>query len=404
MKMESKIKNVIIVCDHMHVAGGASKIAIQTAISLKNNGLNVIYFGAVSPIDKDLTNSGVVAICTGQSDITHQKSHIKAFFQGINNKKAKKTFSKLLEEFDIQDTIIHVHGWTKALSSSIFIPLKRKNYRVLITVHDYFLICPNGGLFNYNKSEICNLKPLSLRCKICNCDSRGYLYKVYRIIRQQRQRKILNKMHNISLIFISEFSKQQFLKRVGGLSETKTYYLQNPIQIPEIRERVCCEKNNRYVFIGAVQQAKGIERFCAAVTIAGVKAMVIGDGPLKEKLQKQYKNIQFIGWKDKQEIDGLIQEARCLIFPSLWYEASPLTPIEVMAWGVPIICSDLNAAKDIIINRETGLLYDGTSTESLVQAIDKARDDAFICAMSKTIFDNFNVQAYLLDVYKKKAC
>lgn len=401
MNIVSKIKNVIIVCDHMHIAGGASKIAIQTAISLKSSGLNVVYFGAMLPIDDGLINAGVITVCTEQNDITHQKSRTKAFFQGINNKKARKIFYELLKGFNIHDTIIHIHGWTKALSSSIFIPLKQRNFKVLITVHDYFMICPNGGLFNYKKSEICKLAPLSFRCKICNCDSRGYLYKVYRVIRQQKQRKFLNKVKNISLIFISEFSKKEFLKRAGELSKEKIYYLQNPIQIPEKRQRICCEKNSQYVFIGAVQQAKGIKRFCAAITIADVKGIVIGDGPLKEELQEQYKNIQFVGWKNKKEIDDLIQEARCLIFPSLWYEASPLTPIEVMAWGVPVICSDLNASKDMVNNGATGFLYDGTSTKALVQAIDKTRDDAQIYKMSKKVFDNFNSQVYSLDVYKK---
>ena len=39
---------------------------------------------------------------------------------GIYNIKAKKKLEKLLKTLDNRTTIIYIHGWTKALSSSIY--------------------------------------------------------------------------------------------------------------------------------------------------------------------------------------------------------------------------------------------------------------------------------------------
>ena len=64
-----------------------------------------------------------------------------------------------------------VAGWTKALSSSVFDVAFKMNFKVVLTLHDYFTACPNGGYFDYKENKICKRKPLSWKCIKCNCDS-----------------------------------------------------------------------------------------------------------------------------------------------------------------------------------------------------------------------------------------
>lgn len=46
----------------------------------------------------------------------------------------------------------------------------KNNMRTYITLHEYFTVCPNGGIYNYKKGRICDVKPNSLECLFCNCD------------------------------------------------------------------------------------------------------------------------------------------------------------------------------------------------------------------------------------------
>lgn len=102
--------------------------------------------------------------------------------RGSANKKCKYEFERLLKNLDRKDTIIHIHTWTKAISS-IILPIIHKNkFKAILTVHDYFTKCPNGGLFNYKKGCICYAKPVGVECIFSNCDSRNYIIKLYRII------------------------------------------------------------------------------------------------------------------------------------------------------------------------------------------------------------------------------
>lgn len=387
------IENVVIVCDYGYIEGGAARIAHETAITLCNDGLDVTFFCSVGPVSDNLKNSGVNIVCLNQDDILNEKNRINGVLRGINNKMAKYKFAELLDGLNNKNTIIHIHTWTKGISSSIFKVAEKKKFKVVLTVHDYFLICPNGGLFNYQKSKICHLKPMSLKCIMCNCDARSYPQKLFRVIRQRRQNTNIRHCNNVSYIFISEFSKHEFLKRYDGIPEDKQYFLPNMINFPEKRERVRCEDNDVYLFIGGITEVKGIRVFCEAVTKASVKAIVIGQGLLRDELEKRYPNVEFVGWKSKDEMLPYLQRARCLVFPSIWYEVSPLTPLEVMSYGIPVICSDLNAASDFIENGKNGMLYLGTA-DSLENKLGLAKDDTLIAGLSKNAFSEFKADMY----------
>ena len=404
------LKNIVVVCDYGYIEGGAAKIALDTAKALAGAGYRVWLFCAVGPADEELPAAGVQVVCLGQSDILHEKSRVRGVLRGLCNRQAKKTFSELLSTLDPEETLIHVHTWTKGVSSVIFPVAEKKHFRAVLTVHDFFLVCPNGGLFNYQTSKICELKPLSVKCLSCNCDSRSYLQKLFRVLRQKIQNRNIRRRKNISYIFISEFAKREFLRRYNRIPESRRYFLTNTIRFGADRLRVPCENNGMYLYIGGISEYKGIRPFCEAVTTAGVPATVVGTGILEEELKQKYPNIDFVGWKSKAEMLPYIRQARCLIFPSIYYEVSPLTPLEVMAYGVPVICCDLNAASENIQDGQNGILYAGDGgAVALVEAIRKTREDEDIRRMSEYIFGHFDAERYseatylrgLLQIYKK---
>ena len=399
--MEKRLRNIVVIEDYGSIVGGAERVAIETAVALKQEGFRVIFFCAVAPIADVLLKDQVEVVCVGCSDIANEKNKIKGVLRGINNKQAKKRFSALLDTLDPEETVIHIHSWTKALSSVLFPVAKKKGFKVAITVHEYFLVCPNGGFFNFPKKEICQVKPMSLKCLTCNCDARSYPQKLFRVVRQRRQNKNIRKCDNISYIFISEFSKREFLKRYDKIPEDKRYFLTNMIHFDEHRFRVESEKNDMYLFIGGLTEVKGIRLFCEAVTRAGVKAVAIGQGLLYEELKAQYPNVEFVGWKTKEEMLPYLQKTRCLVFPSIWYEASPLTPLETLAYGIPVICSDLNAASDYVADGENGFVYNGKSIEALVESIERSRNDELVQKLSFNAFENFDEEKYSTQTYVK---
>lgn len=70
-----KVKTVIIVNDFNYVQGGASKVAIDTARILKEEGLNVIFFSAVNKNEENI--DGIKYISTNQNAALKEKNKIK---------------------------------------------------------------------------------------------------------------------------------------------------------------------------------------------------------------------------------------------------------------------------------------------------------------------------------------
>lgn len=348
-----KVKNVVIVNDFNYVQGGASKVAKDTAKLLKNKGINVIFFSAVNKNEEKI--DGVTYISTNQNEALKEKNKLKGIVNGIYNFKAKIMFKKLLKTLNKEDTIIHVHGWTKALSSSVFHVAFKMQFKTVLTLHDYFTACPNGGYFNYKQNIICKYKPLSWKCIKCNCDSRNYGFKLYRIIRQFVQNKIVNlnkKLKNV--ILISNFSENILRNTLN--KNINIYRVSNPIDIDKNASKVDYKKNDYFLYVGRVSKEKGVDIFCNAVSKAKVKGVVVGDGSELSTLKEQFPNIVFTGWKKSEEVKKYMQKARALVIPSRWYEGAPLTPLEAMQYGIPIISSDCNATVDYI-NEKNGIAF-----------------------------------------------
>ncbi len=368
-----QVKNVVIVNDFNYTQGGASKVAIDTARLLKANKYNVIFFSAVNNDNEKI--DGVEYITTNQNEALKEKNKLKGIINGIYNFKAKKEFKKLLRTLDKNTTIIHVHGWTKALSSSVFDIAFKMKFKVVLTLHDYFTACPNGGYFDYKKNEICHLKPLSWKCIKCNCDSRNYMFKIYRIIRQFVQNKVvkLNKeLENI--ITISNLSES--VLKDNFKSNVKIFRVYNPIDYDDNIGKVDYKKNEFYLYVGRISPEKGADIFCEAMKKTNKRGIVVGDGPDKIKLEKKYPTVEFVGWKNSTEVKKYMKMARYLVFTSKLYEGAPLTTMEALLIGLPCIVWKKCAAEEQILEGKNGFLYD--TLDDLVDIISNKEIDEFV--------------------------
>jgi glycosyltransferase involved in cell wall biosynthesis len=388
--------NLVILNDAAHITGGAGKVAIDTACSLSRKGINVILFTAVGPVDKSLEQYNLKVICLFQNDILNDSHRLRAIVQGLYNIRAKREFKRILKQLSPESTIIHFHSWTKSLSSSLFSVTAKFNYKVVITLHEYFSFCPNGSFYNYKQANICQLIPLSCSCISCNCDSRHFAHKVWRVLRQYIQNNVLWDNRFLSFITISTLNRR-ILENNTSDKKIRIYNLRNPIEI-NTNTPVNPQENCEYFFIGRLSSEKGVELFCKVITELGLKGVVLGDGYLLNDLKAKYSNISFEGWIKHADMYKYMKRCRALIFPSLWYEGSPLTIIEIKSYGIPCIVPDKCAASEEIIDEETGFIFESGNVKSLKSAIVKM-NNIDITKMSKEILRQFNPALYSMDTH-----
>jgi glycosyltransferase involved in cell wall biosynthesis len=385
------LKNVIIVYDTGYIEGGAGKVAIHTALSLaEKTKLNIYYFCATGPVCDELLNSRVKCTCLNLLDINHREK-TDTFFSGIFSRKVYSAFLNYLHGFSPEDTVIHIHGWTHSLSSAIFKAINISGIARIITLHEYFLVCPNGGFFNYKKGEICHYRPLSRKCIQCNCDKRNYIQKLWRVVRQKRQNRYIRKDENF--IYLSPLSKaiiEQYYP--------KAHYYSYPNEIEPFSYHANPDtQGDAFLYLGRLAPEKGVEDFCQAVVKGNFHGIVIGDGELSNELKTKYPSIEFLGWMNKDQINSVLPRVKALVFPSRWYEVSPLTVPEMLHSGITCIVSDCNAAKDEITEGVNGYIYKAGDVEDLQQVMKKNMKLKSSYYSSKSMSVDYLVDA----IYKK---
>lgn len=386
---------VVIIHDNASISGGAQKVAITEAVALADRGIDVSYFSAVGPVEFMLSDANIPVVCLNQVELKDQlcgiKNRILGFLRGLWNKESYRQLNSLLSTYDPKDTILHIHGWSLALSPSIFKVISDKRFKTVMTCHDYEINCPGRTYFNYHTNAICFAKGMSGCCIITNCDKRSYAQKIYRVIREMVFYHYARKC-DLSLIYLSEFSKRLVEKDLR--LKTKGYIVPNLIDIPE-SEEVLTSQNKLYLFIGRLNPEKGGKLFCEAITKAGVDGAVIGIGSEFASLKKQYPNITFYGWKTQQEMVPIIKHTRCLIMTSICYEGAPLTIPEIQcAYALPCIVPSPSGAADYIQHGKNGLIFRSGDLQDLMSCIGMLRDDKIVESMTNECRTTSNRDAY----------
>lgn len=358
---------VIVLNDHGFVNGGAAQVAIASLNALADAGVDVTFVSSVGPVDSVINRNLVNVVNFGFHDLRGNPSKINAAIRGIWNSGSAALFEDVLIGFDPKSTIIHLHSWISSLSSSVVQVAIKQGFKVVCTFHDYFSVCPNGGLYNYKQQKHCDLAPMSFACVISNCDSRSHAHKLWRIARQVVQDKFGHIQDGIKF-FITVSNYSESLIRPWLPSTAKFFRVGNPTDIDKTTPANVGE-NDAFTFIGRLSPEKGGALFAAAASIAKVRAVFVGCGEEEQHIRAVNPTAEFIGWQDRAGVIRDIQLSRAVVFPSLLHEGQPLVVMEAAALGVPVIASNECAAKDSVIDGETGLLFRARDSKDLSEKL-----------------------------------
>jgi glycosyltransferase involved in cell wall biosynthesis len=378
---------LVVVSDFGHVNGGAAQVAIQSAIGLRQSGLDVTFAYAVGPADERLEASGVRIERIPLEEVWSKRNPVAAARQGIWNPSAAAQFADFLGRLDQRRTIVHFHQWTKCFSPSVLAKSLALGFISVITMHDYFMTCPNGALYNFPAGKPCKLRPLSARCMVANCDSRSRGHKLIRIGRSAVQNMVLSGLAaKPAIIHVSEFARR--IAEPQSMAGARHYTVTNPVVV-EQRERSAAERNGEFLFVGRLVPEKGCRELAEAARRANVPVAFAGRGPMADAIGTANPAARLLGWLSPPEISAVMRQARALVFPSRWYETSGLVCLEALANGVPVIASDRTAAAGLIEPGETGILLDPTDPADFDAALEGLRGDETAERMSRLAYERY---------------
>jgi glycosyltransferase involved in cell wall biosynthesis len=177
-----------------------------------------------------------------------------------------------------------------------------------------------------------------------------------------------------SFIALSDFVKQKLIE--SGIPESRIFVKPNFV-LPDPGPGASEKK--QFVFVGRLSPEKGIDTLLAAWTLlqekdalTGHELIVIGEGPERTRLEQLAVglSVKFTGQKPTEEVYEMIGQSKGLIFPSEWYETFGRVAVEAYAEGVPVIASAIGAVQELVIDGETGFLFEPGSAADLAEKIE----------------------------------
>ncbi|MDX1962867.1 MAG: glycosyltransferase family 4 protein [Pirellulales bacterium] len=384
---------IILIADYGYEKGGAERVAWASARELVERGHEVLGFCAAGPVDPTIMPPGespsggrFLLECLDQPDLL-SGGVSTALGQGLWNRTAARHATALFERLDPAETIVHAHSWTHALSSSPLAAALNARLSLVVTLHDYFLACPNGGFYNFPRQEICTLEPLGWKCLTTNCDARGISHKAFRLLRQMVQQwrgKIPTRLRHF--VYLSNLSLD--ILRPHLPADAQFTQIPNPILVPPGPSSQPAQ-NAELLFIGRLVPEKAPLLLAQAAANLNLPVTFIGTGPLADEIARIYPAAKLTGQLPTEAVQQRLRMARALVFPSVWYETQGLVVLEAAAQGVPTVVSDACAAREFVADNETGWWFKSGNLEDLQAKLRGLDSGHTVAAAGRLAYDRF---------------
>lgn len=388
---------LVVLNDHSVARGGATEMALASIRGLRRRGVSVTLIAGHGARNAELEGLGVATVGLGEPKLLDAPRGT-ALRRGLYNPRTVTLLGEWIARHDDPDTVYHLHTWTQILSPSVFRALAPVARRLVITAHDFFLVCPNGAYVLFGSGEVCPYRPLSMACIATNCDRRSYSHKLWRVARQAVQSRVLRFGTGVPRILAIHENMRPLLER-GGVPREAITTVVNPIRAWSAT-RIPAEANREFVFVGRLDEEKGADLAARAAKRAGVPLRIIGDGPMMDVLRAAHPEVRYTGRQSWSAVSQTVRAARALVMPSRYPEPFGLVAGEALWSGLPVIASETALIAPSIVGRGAGLSCNPRDEAAMAAAMARiASSDAETRTMSIKAFENTRDLAQTSDAW-----
>ncbi len=186
-----------------------------------------------------------------------------------------------------------------------------------------------------------------------------YSPKLPKFINNIHKKIALKKLKNILLIAPSKF----IYKKLKNTGYKKVKLIYNSVDMSP--KRTSYKKTIMYS--GRISSEKGLQTIIGILDkIKNYRILILGEGPMKKKLQESYKNIEFLGFQNPERY---YQKSSILVMPSIWEEAFGRSTLEAMSYGLCVIGSNTGGTPELIVPYKTGLLFEPGNADDFEKKI-----------------------------------
>ena len=357
--------------------GGSETVFFQERDFLINNGHKVIDFSVQHPenlpseySDYFVSNVDYHGSSKASNISFLDKCRIATDF--IHNREAVQKMGALIEKE--KPDIAHLHNIYHQITPLIIPVLKNAGVKVVLTLHDYKLICPRYSMRNA-KNAICNKcqGKYFVQATINRCQE-GSVLKSLLLSVEGYWQKWAKRYEQVDL-FLSPSRFLADLLAKYRIDPGRIKVLHNGIDINEYKPS---EEDAGYaIYFGRISREKGVEILLQAHKLLSLKfpLKIVGTGPIMEELKGKYPEVEFTGYKTGEKLKESISRASFVVVPSECYENCSMSVLESMAFGKPVIGSRIGGIPEQIEDGKTGFLFEMGNVGELARKMTLLAED-----------------------------
>jgi glycosyltransferase involved in cell wall biosynthesis len=357
--------NILLINKFLYPKGGDAISTLATGKLLEEKGQKVFYWGMKHPDNPEYLFEEYFVCYVDYDGRAGLRKKIKNALNILYSFEARDKIEKLLSK--IHPDVVHLNNFAHQISPSILSVFRKYDIPVVMTMHDYKLVCPAYNLMS--KGQVCE-KCKSGKyywCLLNKCTHESQAKSLVNMVEMYLHHKVLHIYDKIGIYISPSKFLMNKVKEMGF--KHRVVYLPNFVDIDSFRPSYG-GKDKNVVYIGRLSCEKGLKTLLNAVKGLDAILKVIGDGPIKPELEEKVvaekiNNVVFLGYKSGEELHGAIKNAIVTVMPSEWYENNPRTIIESFALGKPVIGARMGGIPELVKDGQTGYTFEAGNAEDL---------------------------------------
>lgn len=380
--------------------GGSEACMFDTAHWLKERGHQVVYLGMAHERNVALEDPAFLVSRVDFDRAGSLRVRAAAATRILWSAEARQLVRRVIAEE--KPDVAHLHNIYHQISPSILGPLQEHHIPVVMTLHDYKLVCAVYTLYRAGRPcERC-ADAMYHHCVLHRCCKGSFAKSALSAAEMFLHHKLLRAYRDVSCFV----SPSRFLAaKVGEMGFSgRVRYLPNAVDATSLPAPASMPTEG-IVFFGRLTEEKGVATLLEAVTGMSVPCTIIGDGPVAPSLramaaERKLANVRFLGQLAFDQVLREVARAVIVVVPSVWYENAPRSVLEAFAMARPVVASRIGGLPELVREGETGLTFVPGSSEDLRRAmLELLRDPVRAIEMGRAgrqlVEETYGKEAYL---------
>ena len=271
---------------------------------------------------------------------------------------ARRGLERVLDDF--RPDIVHVNNIHHHLSPSVLDAIHQRGYPMVMTLHDYKVVCPYYDLRRPDGTICYKCRHHRFyNCALHRCTKGSLSQSLVNTVEMYIHHALLRAYDHVDLFLSPSGFLREKVREMGFRKEV--LHLPHFIDASQYPAGPR-QPGRRVVCFGRLGPEKGLMTLLEAADGLALEVRLVGEGPIRRQLaeriaRKGLTNVVLAGFKSGQELHDEIRGAMATVIPSEWHENSPRAIIESFALGRAVIASRMGGMTELIHDGQTGWLF-----------------------------------------------